>query len=136
MRQYNERRRILDGTPAADSAAARIAAGQREFKLAKAAGFRTAVTTRPGRPAAARGSGGRLDAVLEVGRIEGHDHVLAAPRGNHARSRRHRGPLRDRPEFDRQVVVPNPDVNGREAILKVHARKVRVAHRDRAPSFG
>ncbi|MFN7114071.1 MAG: ATP-dependent zinc metalloprotease FtsH [Alphaproteobacteria bacterium] len=26
--------------------------------------------------------------------------------------------------FDRQVVVPNPDVNGRERILKVHMRKV------------
>ena len=26
--------------------------------------------------------------------------------------------------FDRQIVVPNPDVNGREAILKVHTRKV------------
>ncbi len=26
--------------------------------------------------------------------------------------------------FDRQVVVPNPDVNGREKILKVHMRKV------------
>ncbi len=29
--------------------------------------------------------------------------------------------------FDRQVVVPNPDVNGREKILKVHARKVPLA---------
>ncbi len=29
--------------------------------------------------------------------------------------------------FDRQVVVDRPDVRGREAILKVHARKVRVA---------
>ncbi|MHB2168917.1 ATP-dependent zinc metalloprotease FtsH [Alsobacter sp. R-9] len=26
--------------------------------------------------------------------------------------------------FDRQIVVPNPDVNGREQILKVHVRKV------------
>ncbi len=26
--------------------------------------------------------------------------------------------------FDRQVIVPNPDINGREAILKVHTRKV------------
>jgi cell division protease FtsH len=26
--------------------------------------------------------------------------------------------------FDRQVVVPNPDINGREKILKVHMRKV------------
>src|SRR5690242_19933553 len=29
--------------------------------------------------------------------------------------------------FDRQVVVPNPDVVGREAILKVHVRKVPLA---------
>ncbi|AVO45587.1 ATP-dependent zinc metalloprotease FtsH [Phreatobacter cathodiphilus] len=29
--------------------------------------------------------------------------------------------------FDRQIVVPNPDVNGREKILKVHARKVPLA---------
>ena len=29
--------------------------------------------------------------------------------------------------FDRQVVVPNPDVGGREKILKVHMRKVPLA---------
>ncbi|MBX7146234.1 MAG: ATP-dependent zinc metalloprotease FtsH [Alphaproteobacteria bacterium] len=29
--------------------------------------------------------------------------------------------------FDRQVVVPNPDITGREQILKVHIRKVPVA---------
>ncbi|MDP3079979.1 MAG: AAA family ATPase, partial [Brevundimonas sp.] len=29
--------------------------------------------------------------------------------------------------FDRQVVVPNPDVNGREKILRVHVRKVPLA---------
>ena len=29
--------------------------------------------------------------------------------------------------FDRQIVVPLPDVNGREKILKVHARKVPLA---------
>ncbi len=29
--------------------------------------------------------------------------------------------------FDRQVAVPNPDVNGREKILKVHMRKVPLA---------
>src|SRR5690606_25291336 len=29
--------------------------------------------------------------------------------------------------FDRQVVVPNPDVIGREKILKVHVRKVPLA---------
>jgi cell division protease FtsH len=29
--------------------------------------------------------------------------------------------------FDRQIVVPNPDVNGREKILKVHVRKVPLA---------
>ena len=29
--------------------------------------------------------------------------------------------------FDRQVVVPNPDIGGREQILKVHMRKVPVA---------
>jgi cell division protease FtsH len=29
--------------------------------------------------------------------------------------------------FDRQVVVPNPDVTGRERILKVHVRKVPLA---------
>ena len=29
--------------------------------------------------------------------------------------------------FDRQVVVPNPDVNGREKILRVHMRKVPLA---------
>jgi cell division protease FtsH len=29
--------------------------------------------------------------------------------------------------FDRQIVVPNPDVLGREKILKVHARKVPLA---------
>ena len=29
--------------------------------------------------------------------------------------------------FDRQVVVPNPDVVGRESILKVHVRKVPLA---------
>nr|WP_277346049.1 ATP-dependent zinc metalloprotease FtsH [Sneathiella chinensis] len=30
--------------------------------------------------------------------------------------------------FDRQVVVPNPDIIGREKILKVHMRKVPLAH--------
>jgi cell division protease FtsH len=29
--------------------------------------------------------------------------------------------------FDRQVVVPNPDINGREKILKVHLKKVPMA---------
>jgi len=29
--------------------------------------------------------------------------------------------------FDRQIVVDPPDINGREAILKVHARKIRIA---------
>jgi cell division protease FtsH len=29
--------------------------------------------------------------------------------------------------FDRQIVVPNPDLNGREKILKVHVRKIPVA---------
>src|SRR3546814_4095069 len=29
--------------------------------------------------------------------------------------------------FDRQVVVPNPDILGREQILKVHMRKVPLA---------
>src|SRR5512147_1784771 len=29
--------------------------------------------------------------------------------------------------FDRQVVVPNPDILGREQILKVHMRKVQIA---------
>ena len=29
--------------------------------------------------------------------------------------------------FDRQVVVPNPDILGREKILKVHMRKVPLA---------
>jgi len=29
--------------------------------------------------------------------------------------------------FDRQVVVDRPDINGRESILKVHARKVKLA---------
>ena len=29
--------------------------------------------------------------------------------------------------FDRQIVVPNPDINGREQILKVHMRKVPLA---------
>src|SRR6201984_3321179 len=29
--------------------------------------------------------------------------------------------------FDRRVVVPNPDINGREQILKVHMRKVPLA---------
>ena len=29
--------------------------------------------------------------------------------------------------FDRQVVVPNPDIMGREAILKVHIKKISVA---------
>ena len=29
--------------------------------------------------------------------------------------------------FDRQVVVPRPDIVGREAILKVHAKKVQIA---------
>ena len=30
--------------------------------------------------------------------------------------------------FDRQVVIDPPDLKGREAILKVHARKVKLAH--------
>ncbi|HOD66426.1 MAG TPA: ATP-dependent zinc metalloprotease FtsH, partial [candidate division Zixibacteria bacterium] len=29
--------------------------------------------------------------------------------------------------FDRQIVVPNPDVKGREGILRVHARKVKLS---------
>jgi cell division protease FtsH len=29
--------------------------------------------------------------------------------------------------FDRQIVVPNPDLNGREKILRVHVRKIPVA---------
>ena len=29
--------------------------------------------------------------------------------------------------FDRQVVVPNPDINGREQILKVHMKKIPMA---------
>ena len=28
--------------------------------------------------------------------------------------------------FDRQVVVPNPDIVGREAILKVHIKKINT----------
>jgi cell division protease FtsH len=37
-------------------------------------------------------------------------------------------PARLRPgRFDRQVVVPNPDIGGREKILKVHMRKVPLA---------
>ena len=34
--------------------------------------------------------------------------------------------------FDRQIVVPNPDVIGREKILKVHARKVPLVARRRS----
>ncbi len=34
--------------------------------------------------------------------------------------------------FDRQVVVPNPDVVGREKILKVHMRKVPLGERRRS----
>ncbi|MBX3457409.1 MAG: ATP-dependent zinc metalloprotease FtsH [Candidatus Paracaedibacteraceae bacterium] len=30
--------------------------------------------------------------------------------------------------FDRQVVVPNPDINGREKILKVHMRKTPISN--------
>ncbi len=30
--------------------------------------------------------------------------------------------------FDRQVVVPNPDINGREKILKIHMRDIPLAH--------
>jgi cell division protease FtsH len=30
--------------------------------------------------------------------------------------------------FDRQIVVPNPDVGGREKILRVHMRKVQIAN--------
>ncbi len=29
--------------------------------------------------------------------------------------------------FDRQIVVPNPDLNGRKGILEVHARKIKLA---------
>ena len=29
--------------------------------------------------------------------------------------------------FDRQITVPNPDIVGREMILKVHAKKVPLA---------
>ena len=29
--------------------------------------------------------------------------------------------------FDRQVVVPNPDLNGRTKILTVHTRKIALA---------
>ena len=29
--------------------------------------------------------------------------------------------------FDRQVIVPRPDIIGREQILKVHAKKIRIA---------
>jgi cell division protease FtsH len=29
--------------------------------------------------------------------------------------------------FDRQIVVPTPDMNGREGILKVHVRKIKMA---------
>lgn len=37
-------------------------------------------------------------------------------------------PALQRPgRFDRQVVVPNPDINGREKILKVHMRKVPLS---------
>ena len=36
--------------------------------------------------------------------------------------------------FDRQVVVDRPDVKGREAILKVHARKI-VVDEDQATSL-
>ena len=36
--------------------------------------------------------------------------------------------------FDRQVVVPLPDIRGREQILKVHMKKVPIAD-DVEPSF-
>ena len=37
-------------------------------------------------------------------------------------------PVRLRPgRFDRQVIVPRPDIIGREQILKVHAKKIRIA---------
>ncbi len=29
--------------------------------------------------------------------------------------------------FDRQITVPNPDINGRKKILKVHAKSVQIA---------
>jgi len=34
-----------------------------------------------------------------------------------------------RPGFDRRVVVPRPDIKGREEILRVHTRKVPLAER-------
>ena len=38
--------------------------------------------------------------------------------------------------FDRQVVVPNPDIIGREKILKVHVRKVPLSPRCKFKDFG
>jgi hypothetical protein len=49
------------------------------------------------------------------------------PHRRHEPSRRPRSALLRPGRFDRRVVVPRPDVKGREGILKVHMRRVPIA---------
>ncbi len=63
--------------------------------------------------------------LVEMDGFEPHDHVIVIAATNRQDIL---DPALLRPgRFDRQVMVPLPDVRGREQILKVHGRKIKVA---------
>ncbi len=85
-----------------------------------------------GRHRSASGGGGNDEReqtlnqlLVEMDGFEANDHVIVIAATNRQDIL---DPALLRPgRFDRQVMVPLPDVAGREKILKVHAQKIRVA---------
>jgi len=86
-----------------------------------------------GRHRSATGGGGNDEReqtlnqlLVEMDGFEANDHVIVIAATNRQDIL---DPALLRPgRFDRQVLVPLPDVAGREKILRVHAQKIKVAH--------